>query len=419
MTASEIAKIHGKVDDVHTYAIVGGSDKFEMQGDKLVVKANSAVDYERAATENVTVRVTDKAGNFFDKTITVQIDNNNEGNTAMNDKFTVAEDATLTLDANQLLANDIDLDGDNLRITGVTGAEHGTVKLLANGQIEFKADTNYSGPAKFSYSVTDANGLTSTAIVEINVAAVADAANVNASNASGIEGQTVELNFGASLVDNDGSELLSVAIKGIPEGFTLSTGSRQSDGIWNIAPSELSKVTMNAPKDYNGRLDLTLAATTTESATGSTNVVSKAFTVDIAGVNDSPNDIKLDNSNITEKAKAGDVVANLSAIDIDGDRLTFPVMGSSAQSFVVVGDEIRVAEGATFDAISRPVEKITIEVSDGHGEVETREVEIAIANVNDVATTRDDTLVATEDTPLQINPATLLANDFDIDGDKL
>ena len=150
-----------------------------------------------------------------------------------------------------------------------------------------------------------------------------------------------------------------------------------------------------------------------------TAVVSKAFTVEIAGVNDSPYDIKLDNTNITEKAKTGDIVANLSAIDVDGDRLTFRVMGGSAQSFVVVGNELRVADGARFDAISRPIEKITIEVNDGRGGVEIREVEIAIANVNDVATTRDDMLVATEDTPLQINPATLLANDFDIDGDKL
>ncbi len=138
---------------------------------------------------------------------------------ATNDSFVVTEDAALTLDANQLLGNDTDIDGDKLRIVGVSDAEHGTVRLLENGQIEFKADPNYSGPAKFSYTVTDADGLTSTATVEVSVNAVADAANVTVGNVVGLEDQAIKLDLAASLSDVDGSETMKVAIKGVPRAL--------------------------------------------------------------------------------------------------------------------------------------------------------------------------------------------------------
>ncbi len=87
------------------------------------------------------------------------------------------------MDAKQLLANDTDVDGDALRIASVSNALNtAQVRLLDNGQIEFKPDANYSGPAKFSYTVTDAGGLTSTSTVEINVEAVADNIQIHASN---------------------------------------------------------------------------------------------------------------------------------------------------------------------------------------------------------------------------------------------
>jgi hypothetical protein len=169
---------------------------------------------------------------------------------------------------------------------GVSDAEHGTVTLLENGQIEFKADANYSGPAKFSYTVTDASGLTSTASVEIDVTAVADEASLVVENVSGLEDQAIALNLAVNLTDGDGSELLSVSIQGVPDGFTLSSGERQADGRWIIDPSELSNVTLSAPKDFNGQVNLILEATTAEEGSGESVLVSKTMTVTFADVKD-------------------------------------------------------------------------------------------------------------------------------------
>ena len=213
----------------------------------------------------------------------------------------------------------------------------------------------------------------------VNINAVADAANVSVGNVAGLEDQAIKLDLGASLSDVDGSETMKVAIKGVPEGFTLSTGTRNADGSWSVAQSDLDKVSINAPKDFNGQVNLTLEATTTESSTGETAVVTKAFSIDISDVNDNPFDIQIDNTTIVENAQPGEVVAKLSASDVDDKNLTFRVVGENAKSFVVVDNELRITDQASFSFADRPIEKVIVEVSDGRGGVATREIEIAIS----------------------------------------
>ncbi len=72
-----------------------------------------------------------------------------------------------------MLANDTDPNGDVLSVTSVGNAAHGTVKLV-NGNIVFTADANFSGIAKFDYTVSDGYGGTSTATATVDVKPVAD-----------------------------------------------------------------------------------------------------------------------------------------------------------------------------------------------------------------------------------------------------
>ena len=157
---------------------------------------------------------------------------------------------------------------------------------------------------------------------------------MTASNVSGLEDNAIALDLGAGLTDVDGSEVLSVSIKGVPDGFSLSSGTRQADGSWSVESSELSKVTLSAPKNFNGQVNLTVEATTTESSRGETSVVSKDFTVDIADVNDRPYEIEIDDTTIVENAEPGEVVAKLSASDVDNANLSFRVVGDNAKSLV-------------------------------------------------------------------------------------
>jgi trimeric autotransporter adhesin len=79
----------------------------------------------------------------------------------------------LSVAASTLLANDFDVDLDNLVITAVSGASHGTAVLQADGTIVFIPDADYMGAASFVYTISDPSGATSTASVNITVTGVA------------------------------------------------------------------------------------------------------------------------------------------------------------------------------------------------------------------------------------------------------
>jgi hypothetical protein len=121
------------------------------------------------------------------------------------------EDTALTLAPAALLANDVDVDGDTLTITSVQNASNGSVALVG-GNVVFTPPPNYSGPASFTYTVSDGSGGTSTATVFITVTSVND----------------------APVANNDaGSTLLNTSI-GFPASTLLSNDSDIDGGPLNI-----------------------------------------------------------------------------------------------------------------------------------------------------------------------------------------
>ncbi len=86
------------------------------------------------------------------------------------------EDTPLTFDAQALVVNDSDVDGDYLTVTGVTATAdtHGTVTLNNDGTITYVPETDYNGTASFEYTVSDGNGGSDTATVTLNVLPVND-----------------------------------------------------------------------------------------------------------------------------------------------------------------------------------------------------------------------------------------------------
>ncbi|MBB3656627.1 hypothetical protein FHX15_001855 [Rhizobium sp. BK650] len=84
--------------------------------------------------------------------------------------FTIAHDGTLVLSFATLLANDTDANGDALTITGVGNALHGTVTLdKQSGTVIFKPSASYTGPASFTYTLSDGRGGTAQGNVGLTV----------------------------------------------------------------------------------------------------------------------------------------------------------------------------------------------------------------------------------------------------------
>ncbi|MBK5924754.1 hypothetical protein CCR90_13430 [Rhodovulum sulfidophilum] len=163
--------------------------------------------------------------------------------------------------------------------------------------------------------------------IDVLVDAVADAPSLSASAVDGIEDQALSLTINGALVDTDGSETLSFAVLGLPEGAVLSAGTRDpASGTWILTPEDLSGLTLTPPPDFSGQLTFDVransledegnAASTTETITINILPVTDAASLIVqaaAGHEDQP--IPL---NITLSAGDADGSENVTAIVISG-----------------------------------------------------------------------------------------------------
>ncbi|MGX7703709.1 DUF4082 domain-containing protein [Methylobacterium sp. Gmos1] len=97
----------------------------------------------------------------------------NQAPTAVNDTGpAVTKDTAVTFSTSTLLANDTDPNGDTLTVTSVSAPTNGTVSLnTTNSTITFTPTTGYTGPAGFTYAISDGRGGTSSASVALTVSA--------------------------------------------------------------------------------------------------------------------------------------------------------------------------------------------------------------------------------------------------------
>ncbi|MEP2943004.1 MAG: VCBS domain-containing protein, partial [Hyphomicrobiales bacterium] len=101
-------------------------------------------------------------------------------------------------------------------------------------------------------------------------------------------------------------------------------------------------------------------------------------------VNEAPTDLVIDGNSVDENVAAGTVVASLSVSDVDaGDSHTFELSGEGSENFVIVGNEIRVAEGVTLDHETTPSFDLTVTATDEGGLTTTNDVNINVGDINE------------------------------------
>ena len=174
---------------------------------------------------SVTVTATDPHGAAASQTFSWSV--SNPLPTANNDSVTLLEDSSATI---TVLANDVDPDLDPLTVTAATAA-HGAVVINGDGTLTYTPDSNYNGPDTIIYSISDGNGGTSTAAVDVTVTPGNDGPSVVAiptinSTDSGV------INFDASAYFDDidmhdpnvpvaARDALTFSATGLPPGLSI------------------------------------------------------------------------------------------------------------------------------------------------------------------------------------------------------
>ncbi|MEA1072604.1 Calx-beta domain-containing protein [Sphingomonas sp. LY160] len=188
-----------------TYALVDDADgRFAVDAETGVVVTRAVFDRETQASYTIVARVTDSAGLTSTRSLVINVANVNEAPTAANDAIAVNEDATSDNLWSTLLANDTDVDaGDTLTISAVNvGGTLGTLlfdpatqtlRYVADGDSFDALAPGATAIDSFTYTVTDAGGLSRTATVNVTVTGVADGVTRSGGNGAdrinGTEGE--------------------------------------------------------------------------------------------------------------------------------------------------------------------------------------------------------------------------------------
>ncbi|MEO8023668.1 type I secretion C-terminal target domain-containing protein [Polaromonas sp.] len=119
----------------------------------------------------------------------------------------------------------------------------------------------------------------------------------NATNLNSVTGTTTQISLAGkittSLVDADGSEVLSLRISNMPGGSRIVSGGityQAVNGSVTIPTAALAAAYLVFPEDYSGRVDLGVTATSTEGSNGATASSSQTLTFHIftGGLSASP-----------------------------------------------------------------------------------------------------------------------------------
>ncbi len=141
----------------------------------------------------------------------------------------------------------------------------------------------------------DAAGKVATAgaVLAVGVAAMADTPSLSlpgAVSATLAAGQptTLALPVTAALADMDGSEVLSLVVRGLPAGASLNRGTLAADGSWTLSNSQVDGLAITLPAGWSGSGTLSVTATAREQANGDSASLTKTVTLAVSNVAQAP-----------------------------------------------------------------------------------------------------------------------------------
>lgn len=425
-----------------TVAIVNGSVIF-----------TPTKDYFGPASFSYTIR--DSKGGVSSATVAVNICPVNDAPNALDDTIQVTQTGPVTILANTLLANDKDVDGDKVTIKSVQSASNGSVALV-NGNVVFTPKPGFSGPATFTYTVSDGKGGVDTAKVTLNIAQTNVKPDAINDVFSGEEDKALVLTP-TQLLANDlnidsSVKLVSVqnAVNGsvaIINGNVVFTPAANYFGPASFTYTISSGTTISKTLDFEGMNAGQSVKLPSGWCTDNPNGVVEINAASVYGIQGSINKVielernTCDASNLYTvidsnkntpvtiafdySARAGYTHGNDSAILLIVDGKTIATINTQTVGFTRLnyrvdgtGQPMRIefkaadsgnSTGGLLDNIAITQAPFT----------DTATVFLNFANTNDQPDAMDDTLTNVVTTTIVINPTQLLANDQDIDNDIL
>ena len=352
-------------------------------------------DGSETTSGSLSITVTDGISAFI-VTITVPVIPVNDPPIVVPDMLNVDEGGTLTLQASELLGNDLDAENHALTLTSVSEAGNGSV-FLDGTAIIYEHDGSETTTDGFSYEVSDGtHAAKATVTIDVNPVndppvAVADVAEVN-------EGESLSVEAAALLSNDSDAESDELNLTSIGDA---RNGSISLDGTTITYEHDGSETT-------SGSFAYTVSdGTDTSTATA---------TITVTPVNDSPvavGDSATVDEGDTLSIEASALLENDS--DAEDDTLSITSVGDGVNGTVLLNGTTITYEHNGSETTSG---SFAYTVSDGT-DTSTATATITVNPVNDPPTAVGDSATVNEGDTLSIEASALLENDSDAENDTL
>lgn len=385
-----------------------GSARLDEEADLLSFHPNE----HHAGPAGFGVVLADQHGRLYERTVQVRLSEVNDAPRLAGESIWSNEDVPLLIDPLALLANDRDIEGDALTVTGIARVALGRAELLGNGQIHYTPPSDMYGVTDtLDYIVRDSRGASAVGRLRIHLAAVEDAPTVVAERLiHAREDQRLRVAPHLLLrndIDPDadarlGSRPLRIAAVGSAEHGSVQM---DRDGQIIFVPEA----------DFNGETAFSYTVMD-ESGLATTG---RAW-IRIEAVNDAP---LAAGEQIVGREDEGLIIdpALLLKNDIDTDIARGEPQHLSVMAVdEAIGGTVVLRDGLihfTPDADHAGASGFRYLIADGHGGFAQAAVDITLAPVNDAPRLAQLRFEGTEDAELVLPASRLLDGATDVDGD--
>ncbi len=304
--------------------------------------------------DSFTYNADDGAGTGNVAKVTITVNGVDDPPEPVEDAYELDEDTTLAVDASEgVLANDVDVDGDELVAALGTGPTMGTVTLKEDGSFTYTPDANAYGEDSFTYIMHDGTTLLGPITVTLTINAVDDPP-VAADDAYEVdEDGKLEVDADSGLLGNDtdvDSDDLTISVETGPNNGTLPV---DDDGSFVYEPDP----------DFYGEDSFTYVLSDGTSTSEAATVI---ITVD--AVADAPTATD-DDATIAADGTAYeiDVLDNDYDVDDEDETLTITsvTQGSEGGNVEISDDGLTIEYTAPTDFTGTEAFEYTIEDEDG------------------------------------------------------
>ncbi|MEL6520514.1 MAG: tandem-95 repeat protein [Pseudomonadota bacterium] len=323
--------------------------------------------------------ISDGQGGSDTATVTIEITGQNDAPDAIDDRFDTEGGVDLILANNANLANDTDIDGDDLIVTDVGTAANGIATLVQDGTITYTPNAGFVGTDTFTYTIADQNGGTDSAVITVDVGPISNSPPIVTAIAAGFGeddvGKIVNLLDPALVFDPDGDDLkiANVLIDG-DDLRGLDFNADPETGLLTLADDQFDDLAGGERFTVSLRYDVTDGIAS----------IANTATITVEGANDDPVAVDDAGAGFSTKDDIAFTTANVltNDTDIDGDALSIVAVDTAGTLGLITdnGDGTFGYDpnGAFSASNGTATDRFTYTISDQDGATSTATVEISI-----------------------------------------